>query len=83
MEKTEEGESLVKSKLLFLLIALTLADVVTTIYGLSIGGRELNFLFPGESFITKESLTIKICLSIIFVGIFTVTYRLCLKEGFS
>jgi len=71
-----------KTGLLFLLVALNLADIITTIYGISLGGSELNPLFPGESFITRESLIIKICLVIVYAGIFIVSYKLCKKESF-
>ena len=68
---------------LLVLITLNITDIVTTIYGLSLGGSELNPLFPGESFITRESLATKICLPIIETVLFFITYRLCQKEGFS
>ncbi|MBU1877028.1 hypothetical protein KKA72_01615 [Patescibacteria group bacterium] len=78
--------SLKKSQLPLLFIVLmilTFADIATATYGLSIGGKESNPLFIGESFITRESLTAKISLTFVFVGIFIVTYGLCKKENFS
>lgn len=63
--------------LLVLLVALNLADLATTLYGLRLGGTELNPLF------SRESAPFKICIVSVYAGLFTAAYRLCLKEGFS
>jgi len=86
----KRGQNLTKIKtisspiriLLFLLIVFNLADIATTVYGFSLGAGELNPLFQRKSFITTESLMIKIVLSIVFTSVFTVSYRLCAREGF-
>lgn len=75
------------------MLALNLADIATTLYGFSLDASEIrgysidvnesNQFFPGKSFITRESLFIKVCLSIVYVGIFIAAYRLCIKEGLS
>jgi len=83
IEHKKEGERMKKRRLLFLLVGLNIVDLVTTVYGFSIGGVELNPLFPGTSFASKESLIIKICLPFIYSALFTVTHRLCEKEHFS
>jgi len=70
-------------KLLFLLLVLDIADVITTIYGLSIGAKESNPLFPGDSFLTIESVILKIGLVLAFCVSFTVAYRAFLKRDFS
>ena len=61
---------------------LNLADIVTTVYGFSLDVGELNFLFPGKSFIAIELLTIKVCLLCIYLGLFVLTYRFCLRNTF-
>lgn len=72
-----------KRKILLLLVILNLADIVTTVYGLSRGGNEINPLFSGNPFINIESLTIKIGLPLVYIGVFTVTSKLCKKKEFS
>jgi len=93
-KKGKEGENLKKCELLpLLVVALNLVDIVTTIHGFSLDGIEIrgysldasegNLLFPGKSFIARESLFIKVCLSIVYAGAFIAAYRLCMKESFS
>jgi len=81
----KEGETLNKKFvwLLGLLVALNSTDIITTVYGLSLGAGELNPLFPSDSFVTRKSLNIKICLPLIYTGLFTITYSLCKKENYS
>lgn len=69
--------------LLFLLFVLNLADIATTIYGFSLGAGELNPLFQGKSIITTGSLITKICLTLIFISIFTMSYKLCPQKYFA
>ncbi|MBZ9569432.1 hypothetical protein KJA16_00735 [Patescibacteria group bacterium] len=81
----KEGENLNKKFvwLLGLLVALNSTDIITTVYGLSLGAGEFNPLFSGDSFVTKESLIIKIGLPLVYSGFSTITYGLCKKENYS
>ena len=72
-----------KRKILLLLVILNLTDIVTTVYSLSLGGSEINPLFSEKPFINVESLTIKIGLPLVYIGVFTVTSKLCKKREFS
>ena len=81
----KEGETLNKKFvwLLGLLVALNSTDIITTVYGLSLGAGEFNPLFPGDSFVTRESLIIKIGLPLVYIGLFNVSRALCKKESYS
>ena len=63
--------------LLATLFLLNLVDVASTFYGLSLGATELTPLF------SRESVGLKICLPLVYAGVFAVTYRLCSKRAFS
>jgi hypothetical protein len=73
--KSNKGESLQKCALLFLLVALNIADLITTVYGFTLGASELNPLFPGKSFATLELLIIKLWLPCGFLCSFTLAER--------
>lgn len=68
--------------LLLLLVTLNVADLITTIYGLSLGASELNPLFPEMPFTSKESLITKIGLPFLYSGLFLITSWLYKKERF-
>lgn len=72
-----------KHKLLFLLLALNIVDLATTVYGFSIGGSELNPLFPGNSFVTKKSLLVKTYLPLIYSILFMAAYKISTKAKLS
>ena len=62
--------------LLIALFVLNVADVATTFYGLSIGGKELNPLFR------LQRLDVKISLPFIYGLFWLVSYALCERHGF-
>lgn len=66
-----------KLVLLVTLITLNVADVATTLHGLSLGAAELNPLF------SVELIPAKLAASLIYAGLFVLAYNLCTKEGFS
>ena len=57
--------------LLIALIALNFADVATTLYGLRLGGVELNPLFR------MESLPVKVVLPFVYASLFLFSHRFC------
>ena len=69
-----------KSPLFFclILIILNIFDVITTVYGLSIGGSELNHIFPPAT----KTMPIKIALPFLYLALFYLASKLCNKEGF-
>ena len=69
-----------KSPLFFclILIILNIFDVITTVYGLSIGGSELNHIFPPAT----KTMPIKIALPFLYLALFFIASKLCHKESF-
>ncbi|MCZ2845627.1 MAG: DUF5658 family protein [Candidatus Bathyarchaeota archaeon] len=81
--KKKEGDRMERQKLLFLLLALNIVDLVTTVYGFSLGASEFNPLFPGDSFATKKSLLIKTYLPLIYSLLFMAAHKLSTKAKLS
>ena len=61
-----------------ILIVLNILDLITTIYGLSIGRTELNHYF----YPSGQSMPIKIALPILYLLIFHITDRFCHTKGY-
>lgn len=62
--------------LLIMLITLNVADITTTLHGLSLGATELNPLF------SVGLIPAKLAASLVYAGVFVLAHNLCVKEGF-
>lgn len=60
--------------LLSTLITLNVADVITTLYGFSLGAAELNPLF------SEGLIPAKILMTIVYTALFTIAYKWCQKK---
>lgn len=63
--------------LLITFIALNVADIATTLCGLSLGATEFNPLF------SVKAITFKLAVTLLYAGLFVLTYNLSMKESFS